>query len=106
MAECNRRRALVADQPRQRGIVGVGPEMFVVVERIGVHDQELIFVLADAQREGQFAQPPEPPLAQIAPRPRHLSRLAAGELLGRSVVVEIAVLISAHAGRADLFQTL
>ncbi len=82
VAKGDRRGALVAYEPRQRGIVGVGPEMFVVVERIGVYDQQLIFVFADAKREGEFAQPPEPPLAQIAPRPPDLRDFSARELLG------------------------
>jgi len=56
-------RAFIADEPDECFFVGVGPEMFVVVRRISVHDQQLIVVVTDANRERQIGQPREPLLA-------------------------------------------
>ena len=80
--------------------------MFVVGLRIGVNDQELVVVFADAQRKRQVPQPGRPAFADFVPRPRDLRGLKLRTLLSRGIFGKIAIGVAAYARGADLFEPL
>src|SRR5579883_1411070 len=104
VAEGNRRRTVLSDQAFQHLVRGIGPEMLVVGLRIGVHDQELILVVAHAQRERQLVEPAPPSLPDLAPRPRYLGRFRGRQF--RAVLGNVSVRIPPNAGGADLLEAL
>src|SRR5579871_5144229 len=63
VSEGDCRRAFLADEPPQYGLVGVRPEMLVVGLGVRVDDQQLVVVLTDANCEGERLQPRAPAFA-------------------------------------------
>jgi hypothetical protein len=106
MTEGDGRGPFLSDQPLQDGLVRVRPKVLVVALGVGVHDQQLIVVLADAQRERERFEPRAPMLPQLASRPRNPGRFRRIVLFLARVVADIPVGVAAHASGPDLFQTL
>ncbi len=97
-------RMLVSHDALQIRLRSIGPNMFVVVTRACVNDQQLIFVLADAHRKGELLNPSQPPLSDFAASPRDLRAFARLELFG--FVVQITIRIAADARRTDFVEPL
>ncbi len=57
MAERDCSCALVADELGQHFVVGIRPQVLVVVGRIGVHDEQLIVVFANSNGKWKIGEP-------------------------------------------------